>query len=317
MSQRRFRERNERSWKQLEGLLDAIEDKGKGAREEELPRLLRHVSEDLALAQHRRYASGLVTRLNALAQRAHTQLYRAHLGARSRLWNLLARDFPRAVRADAFVLVLGAVLLFGIGITVAIANQFWPELAYVIVGAEQLQQMETMHDPAQRASRSAGQELLMFGFYVEHNVSIAFYSYALGILFGLGTLYLLVYNGLVLGAVFGHMRTVGLGPSLEAFAIAHGAFELTGIMLCGTAGLKLGMALLAPGQLTRRAAIVAAARAGMPIVVGATVMLVVAALLESSWSPLPSVDKPTKLWVGGACWAAVIAFLALAGRSRR
>lgn len=316
MSQRRFCERNEASWKTLERMLDTPGSPARSESAARLPSLLRRVSEHLAIARHRSYAAPLIARLNALALRGHSELYRDRGATGSRLLRLFTIEFPRAVRADGRLLLLGFVLLFGLGVGIAIAAQYWPDLPYAILGAEEIQSMERMHDPALRGSREVSADFAMFGFYVEHNVSIAFWCYALGMLLGLGTLYLLIVNGVIMGAVFGHMHRVGLGVPLESFAITHGAFELTGIMLAGLAGLKLGLAILAPGALTRRAAVRRAANDGMPIVAGATAMLVLAALLEATWSPLVTITPTTKFWVGGACWVLVAAFLGLAGRGR-
>jgi len=318
MSQKRFVERGEPEWRRLETMLAALEQKGSAARAEDLPQLLRHASEDLALAQHRRYASSLVRRLNGLALRGHAMLYRARSWSWAGLLRYLGEDFPRAVRADGWLLVAGVVLLFGVGIAVGLAVQVWPELAYTIVGPEMLESLERMHDPKDTSrGHGAGGGVLAFGGYVEHNISIALWTYALGMLLGLGTLYLLLYNALVLGAVFGHMRVIGRGVALESFAVAHGAFELTGIMLAGVAGLKLGLAVLAPGRRTRSGALRDAARGGLPVVTGATAMLVLAAFLEAFWSADRSIEPRTKFVAGGACWLAVLAYLALAGRRRR
>ena len=84
----------------------------------------------------------------------------------------------------------------------------------------------------------------MAGFYVYNNVGIAFRCFATGVLFGLGSVFFLVYNGLQMGAVAGLLTASGRGFNLLTFVASHGAFELTAIVIPGTAGLVMGYALV-------------------------------------------------------------------------
>ena len=105
------------------------------------------------------------------------------------------------------------------------------------------------------------------------------------------------------------------GLGLQRFS-GHSALELTAIMLSGAAGLKLGFALIAPGQLSRKAAVMQAARAATRIVYGAAAMFLAAAFVEAFWSPLTEVPVHIKYGVGIAMWLAVAAYFVLAGRGR-
>ncbi len=108
----------------------------------------------------------------------------------------------------------------------------------------------------------------MFGYYVMHNIGIAFQTFASGLLLGVGSAFFLVYNGLVIGAVAGHLSEIGFGQTFWSFVIAHGAFELTAIALAGAAGLQLGWALIAPRRLTRAEALKRAARKSVLLICG-------------------------------------------------
>ncbi len=153
----------------------------------------------------------------------------------------------------------------------------------------------------------------MAGFYVYNNVGIAFRCFATGGLFGLGSVFFLIYNGLTIGTVMGHLFGVGSGMNLFNFICGHGPWELTAIVISGAAGLRLGWALIMTGGRTRVGSLKAAGPVLYRLVVGAAVMLVVAALVEGFWSasPIPPVGK----WLFAATQVVLVtSWLALGGR---
>jgi uncharacterized membrane protein SpoIIM required for sporulation len=157
---------------------------------------------------------------------------------------------------------------------------------------------------------------MMFGYYVMHNIGIAFQTFAAGLLFGLGSVFFLIFNGLVIGAVSGHLTEIGYGQTFWSFVIGHGAFELTAIALAGAAGLQLGWALIAPGHLTRGESLRLAAHKSVQMLCGVMVFLVIAAFIEAYWSSTTGISPWVKYAIGAALWLAVAAYLGLAGRNR-
>src|SRR4029079_18914526 len=108
----------------------------------------------------------------------------------------------------------------------------------------------------------------------QHNVGIAFRCFATGVFFGAGSVFFLVYNGLDIGTVFGFVSRSGGRANLLTFAAGHSPFELTAIVVSGTAGLLLGRALISPRGLTRLASLRATSRDVGALVLGAAAMLV-------------------------------------------
>src|SRR3954462_3286713 len=146
--------------------------------------------------------------------------------------------------------------------------------------------------------RGAESDFYMFGFYIFNNVRIAFQTFAGGLACGVGALFFLVFNGLMIGAVAGHVTSIGYGTAFWSFVAGHSAFELGGIALSGAAGLRLGSALLAPGQLTRKDALAVAGREAGGMMYGVAAMIVAAAFVEAFWSSNSGLAHAIKYGVG-------------------
>jgi uncharacterized membrane protein SpoIIM required for sporulation len=156
----------------------------------------------------------------------------------------------------------------------------------------------------------------MFGFYIWNNVRIGFQTFAGGLLFGVGSVWFLGANGVIIGAVAGYLTEVGYAETFWSFVSGHSSPELLAIVISGAAGLRLGMALVAPGGLSRKAALVAAAKPAVRLMYGAAIMFMFAALVEAFWSPLTEFPFQVKIGVGLAGWALALAYFLFAGRGR-
>jgi uncharacterized membrane protein SpoIIM required for sporulation len=156
---------------------------------------------------------------------------------------------------------------------------------------------------------------MMFGFYIWNNVRIGFQTFAGGLLFGVGSIWFLAANGVVIGAVAGYLTQIGYDQTFWSFVAGHSSFELLAIVLSGAAGLRLGLAVVAPGNISRKAALVAAAKPAVRMMYGAALMFLAAAFVEAFWSPLTEVPYRVKIAVGVAGWLALLAYFAFAGRA--
>ena len=326
MNQQEFVARYETQWKQFERVLKQLSESRRSYRLSpvelgDFPIRYRQLCQQLALARDRDYAAYLIDRLNVLVLGGHQFLYES----RSRFWFNFIQGvifrFPNQVRRDIRLFCLAALLLFGpaIGIGVGILNQ--PNIVYAVLEPAMVDQFEKMYDPSERrfgveAEKSSHSNFRMFGFYIRNNIGVGFRTFAGGILVGIGTAALLIFNGIFFGAAATHLTLQGAGNVFWSFVIGHGALELTAIVLAGTAGLKLGFSLIAPGRLTRSRALREAARDSMHIVYGFIFMLVLAAFIEAFWSSTTAVSFTTKYVVGTCLWIAVAAYFVLMGRER-
>lgn len=322
MKQSLFESRHQADWQRFAKLLETLErGKADGKSCQGFAAAYRRLCQHLALAQERGYSSHLIDQLQQLAMRGHQQFYRhrSHLGAS--LLGFLLGGFPRLVRAEWRSVLAASLLFYGSLIGMGLLVYLFPDLVYSVIDPEQVTEMEAMYDPdASRlgrfGERDSGDDWMMFGFYIMNNIGIAFQTYASGLLFGLGSLFFLLFNGLMIGAVAGHLSEIGYGQPFWSFVIGHGAFELTAIALAGAAGLKLGWALLAPGRLPRAEALRLAAGQSVQLVAGVILFLLIAAFIEAYWSSMTYSTPLLKYLVGAALWLLVAAYFTLAGRTR-
>lgn len=327
MKQRTFESRNEPRWTDFEALIAELDQRGRAQppralRDQlgEFPTLYLRVCRDLAVAIERRYSPRLIDRLNRLALAGHRVLYTKDLNLGARVLYFLGLEFPRAVRRDRLPLGIAtalflapALIIFGLILTS-------PELVYSLMSPDQVRNFEAMYDPSAEhigSNRESADDIMMFGYYIFNNIGIAFRAFAGGILLGLGSIVILVLNGLLLGGVAAHIVHLGFEQTFFSFVIGHGAFELTAIVISGAAGLKLGWAIAAPGSRTRLAALRKAARESVELVYGVFVMLVLAALFEAFWSSKASIPVEVKFFVGAGLWGLVLLYFAFVGRFGR
>jgi uncharacterized membrane protein SpoIIM required for sporulation len=284
---------------------------------EQVASLYRRACEHLALARARAYPRYLLDRLEKVTSEAHQVIYQRREFGLASLRRGALYDFPRAVRAHAGYVWLSALLLMGPMLLVGWLIYQNPDLILSVVDAETAAQYEYMYSDDNEsigAMRDAGSDWAMFGFYIRHNISIAFQCFASGFIAGVGSIVLLIFNGVQIGAIAGYLTERGLSSTFYSFVVTHGAFELTAIVLAGAAGLRLGHSIIAPGRNTRRQSIVNAVRDLNVIIFGFIVMLLIAAAIEAFWSSARWLPLPLKYSVAGACWLGVMAYFFLQGR---
>jgi uncharacterized membrane protein SpoIIM required for sporulation len=301
----------ERSWNELDLLL--ARERLDGAALSRLSALYREVCSDLMAARAAGFGSDLLGHLDGLAARSHASLY-GHGGRRWQLGlRLLLEDFPRRLRESA-PFMLASALLFFLPFALGLASTLLsPRFAEAVLPASQLEDMAEMYSKSMSEGRETGTNAAMAGFYVMNNVGIAFRCFATGILYGIGSIFFLVYNGLTIGTVIGHVTAVGHGRNILAFICGHSAYELGAIVISGAAGLRLGYSLIATGNLTRLGSLRVASLGTVPLIAGAAAMLLIAAGVEAFWSP-SSLSYPVKYAFGAASLVVVLSFWVFAAR---
>jgi uncharacterized membrane protein SpoIIM required for sporulation len=149
---------------------------------------------------------------------------------------------------------------------------------------------------------------------IANNVQVSFVAFASGMTAGVLTLWVLLTNGISLGAVFGLYMSKGIGALLLAFVAPHGVLELIAICLSGAAGFWLAAAMLVPGARTRRRALIENGQRAIRLVAAAGMLLVVAGSIEGMISPIVWWPLEWKLAVSGLTALLLWLFVRLAPR---
>lgn len=331
MKQQQFVAMHETRWELLETWLDSeAHGKQRPSRKSrgkspdpsppdiDFPHLYREVCHHLALARSRMYSQQLIERLGHIVLRAHQRLYRSRSNLRSQIMHFAVAGFPALIRSEWRLVALSALLFLGSMIGMIVTLQFQPDLVYTVMDSEDVRLYETMYNPElqDRFGRESESEsdILMFGFYIRNNTSIGFQTFAGGLLYGLGTIFYLLFNGIVIGATAGHLTAVGYTTTFWSFVAGHSALELMAIVFSGAAGLRLGLALIRPGRLSRVRALRESARVSVRIIYGAAIMFLLAAFVEAFWSSIAWIAPLTKYGVGIGFWVLLGAYILLPGR---
>ena len=320
----RFRLEREDRWRELDRLVTRAERHGIASLSaDELvrtPSLYRACISSLSVARSISLDANLLAYLESLTLRAYFVVY----GVRGRLGRVIAsffrRYFPAAVRRTGWSIGLAAILLFGgvaTGWLVTATESAWFEAFISPDMAQGRTPAATRKELADTLFQrpSAADTLTAFAsFLFQNNARIGMLCFALGAAFGVPVLVLLFYNGLPIGALCAVFAGQDLSLEFLAWLAIHGTTELTAVILCGGAGFHLARAMIHPGRRTRLAALADKGRTAATVVVGAVVMLFVAALLEGLGRQL-IVDTHLRLAVGCVMAAAWLAYFVFCGRA--
>jgi uncharacterized membrane protein SpoIIM required for sporulation len=309
-----FVARKKPSWEQLTHLLDALDARKLAAPQlAELDRLYRRAAADLARAQTDYPGTDAHRYLNQLCGRAYGRIYTHRPERLAAVRRFFAVDFPRAVREElAFVAAAAGLMALGVvvGLTTLLlepdlADLFVPETLQRYVAEQRLWTDSIALPPSEIATQ-----------ILTNNLQVTVGAFALGLTGGLGTVLILLNNGLFLGATLGHCFNGGVGKGLLVFMSAHGFVELSCIFICGGAGLVLGHALVVPRERPRAEVLRERARRAVQLVIGSAPFLAAIGVVEGFISPGHLVPAPLKLVLGASLGLAFWAYLLTAGKTR-
>ncbi|MBE7437323.1 MAG: stage II sporulation protein M [Spirochaetales bacterium] len=289
-----FIQKRSDEWKELEEITAQLEYRQKREPPQSVlrfGRLYRSICTDLSIASAFRLPSETVRRLERLVSRAHGTLYSAGRFQATPLLRYLFDTVPGAIRRDRLV-QFSTVLFYSFFMLSLCLGYFTPDFARDLVGTATLQNYQEMHQERSR-SVSAGDAAMGSGFYIMNNVSINLTCFGLGILGGIGSLYIMIYNALHLGSVIGFLLGTPAKESILSWIPIHAPLELTAIGISTGAGMRLGLSLVLSGNLPRLQSLQEGARKSVPIIVGAALCTTVAAFLEALFAPLdlPLIQK--------------------------
>jgi uncharacterized membrane protein SpoIIM required for sporulation len=305
------------SWKTLADLLTTAERSMGHLSPEEITRLgqlYRAATSDLAYAQREFPRNRAATYLNQLVGRGHAVIYRSEPLAFRRIWYFIRAGFPRAFREMLPFFLISSALFFIPAVLIGVAVFLRPEIAPAALPPGSEAMVEMLKEKEIWTNIPVEERPFMSSYIMTNNIRVAILAFGGGMLAGLLTLWVLIQNGLMLGAISGVAFHYGMGWELWEFVIGHGVIELSVIAIAGGTGLMIGWAILHPGLLRRTDALAAAGRRTVKVMCGCVPLLVIAGTIEGFISPNEFIPAPVKWAVGIGTGILLYAYLLLAGR---
>lgn len=284
MISNRWLNKRKAHWRRLEQLLDSADRDLRnltGQELQELGLLYRQTASDLATVLEDRASAGFATYLNRLLGRCHNFLYAGKPAEGNRLLRFFAIDYPRTFR-ESLPAVLTATALFLVGAVVGWAVAVYdPGFAHRFLGP---QMMDTIEQRKMWTEPVIAVKPLASSFIATNNLTVAFTAFAFGIT-GIGTAWLMFFNGLMIGVIGVATAKAGMALSLWSFVAAHGVLEIPAILIAGGAGFELARGVFFPAMLPRREALSEAGGRAIRLLVGAIPLLLIAGTVEGFFSP--------------------------------
>ncbi|MEM6582178.1 MAG: stage II sporulation protein M [Pseudomonadota bacterium] len=263
------------------------------------------MARDLAIARGIGVGSRLTTHLEYLYAGLHRAIFKSPKAGWATFKELCRRDIPAA----AFEL-RWHILSTSIGFLLAGLAGFWlvktyPELVLLVVSESMIDTVREGRLWTDGLLNIMPSSLLSLQIFA-NNIVVALTAMSLGVLYGLGTIYILGLNGLMIGGVFAFTAQYGMAGRLFEFVAAHGFVELSIIAIAAAVGFSIGESLARPGRLSRRQAFQQASQRGARLMVLCVIFLVGAGVIEGYVSPDPSFDLTTRLIIGVGYWVLMV-----------
>ena len=305
MNLERWIRQRKKSWQKLEAILASIDKSGMTSLGQDelrqLGSLYRATSADLSRARSYLADRQLESYINNLVVRAHNQVYQTAGNRLIDLLRFLWIDFPVLVMKH-FTYVAAAVLLFALPMLASYASTCLdlnfarqevlhgqPLIPNHIWGTVEKRQL--WMGGIQNFSPLAASQI------ATNNIHVSVLAFALGITFGLGTVWILMLNGLSIGTIFGVCHNFGIARNLLAFVAPHGVLELTAIFISGGAGLLMGHALLFPGNYSRIDSLKKVSKQALALFGGCIPILIIAGTIEGFVSPRTDISLLSRYWL--------------------
>lgn len=273
----------------------------------ELAFLYRQVATDLSALREDPASQQFARYVNQLLARAHNIIYAGRKSSARDIYYFYRYTFPRIFRENLNY-TIAATALFAIGalvgllLTVTKPDFMRDMLGPGMIDTIERHEMWTHSVVSMKPVASSG--------IMTNNLSVSFMTFASGITAGVGTLYFIIFNGVLLGVVGAACWLNSMSLQLWSFVAPHGALELPSIFIAGAAGFRIAVGLLFPGNLPRKQSLIVAGAVAVRLVLGTIPLLIVAGILEGFFSPT-NAPVPLKFTVSAIMFALLCAYVSL------
>ena len=280
---------------------------------QELGLLYRQTASDLAIAREDITSSQLAAYLNSLLGRTHNLIYMGNKPKVAGIVRFYSETYPRIFR-ELWPQTLLAFAIFAVtGLAAFILTMRDPTFAHRLLGTHM---METIEKREMWTHSIVTIKPLAASSIMTNNLSVAFATFASGITGGVGTVWMMVLNGLLIGVIGAATLQAGMAGQLWTFVVPHGVLELPAIFIAGGAGFEIARGMLFPGLLPRRESLARAGGRAAQLLLGTIPMLIVAGVIEGFLSPSETA-APLKFLFGAVMFAALVTYLMRAQQVRK
>ncbi len=297
------------NWQRLEQLVDRSGRRGVAAlghdELQELGLLYRQTASDLATVREDITSRPFTSYLNQLLSRAHNLIYMGRSPNWSGILTFYVETYPRIFRETFPLVLLSALVFIAGGLAGVVVTLRDPGFAHQILGPQMIEtiekrQMWTESILAVKPMAASG--------IMTNNITVGFAMFAAGITAGLGTLWMLITNGLLMGVLAVATARAGMALQLWSFVAGHGALELPAIFIAAGGGLEIARGLLFPGMMPRKDSLQLAGNRATKLLLGTIPLLVVAGVIEAFISPV-KIATPLKFLLSAALFTALVLYL--------
>jgi uncharacterized membrane protein SpoIIM required for sporulation len=272
---------------------------------QELGLLYRQTASDLAAAREDVTTRQLATYLNQLLGRCHNLIYLGHKAKVSGIVRFYRDTYPQVFRETLPQTLLALAIFAAAGIVAWIVTWHDPAFAYRLLGPHM---METIEQHKMWTESIVAVKPMASSSIMTNNLSVAFSTFAMGISAGLGTIWMMALNGLLIGVIGAATWKAGMALQLWSFVAPHGVLELPAIFIAGGSGLEIARGLLFPGFLPRKTSLARAGGRAAQLLMGTIPMLVIAGLIEGFFSP-SAAPVAMKFSLAAVLFLALLAYL--------
>jgi len=314
MNENNFIKTHRKTWQELEDLLKHGNFKTTdAARQDRLHHLLflyQTVSGHLSIARTRYGDTNTVEYLNGLVARAHQAIFVSRTKSLSKIIRFFTRGFPEQLRKASLLFFISAGIfifsfLFSFAVTIYrddYALSFIPE-----------EYMNSLNENSIGSNTNLNYSIASVVIFT-NNIQVGILAFALGITFGIGTVYVLVQNGFLLGALSAAAVNRGMGYIFWSLILPHGVPELFCVFVCGAAGLLIARSIIFPGLRSRRRSFAAVGKEALFLLLGTIPLFVLAGITEGYFTPLPI--NPLWKYAVSLLWLAALILYLFAGRKK-
>ncbi len=313
----RWLEKRKPHWDKLEKLLDQSAKGGLKSLSrsdlQELSLAYRQIAADLAAIREDPASVHFARYINQLLVRAHNTIYSGRRASPKALFSFFWDTYPAAFRRNLKHCLLATLIFAVAGFVGAILTYQNPDFKVKLLGP---QMVDTIQKREMWTHSIVGIKPLASSAIMTNNMSVGFTTFALGITAGLGTIYMMAFNGLLIGVIGMACWLSGMSLQLWSFVAPHGVLELPAIFIAGGAGLRVAQGLLFPGILSRKDSLAKAGQEAVQLVLGTIPILIIAGLIEAFVSPT-GLPAPLKFSMAAALFVLLNVYLFGIGRDPR